>query len=83
MNAITMQYADETLTLTTDHAASSYGIPVLVINGNAYGQLDRMPEGKGELGWLGPMETAEQAVAVAARNAGMLDNPMVRAFLGR
>jgi hypothetical protein len=83
MKAITMQYADETLTLTTDHAASSYGIPVLVIDGTAYGRLDHMPEGKGELGWLGPMETAEQAVTVAARNAGMLDNATVRAFLGQ
>jgi hypothetical protein len=83
MSAITMQYADETLTLTTDHAASSYGIPVLVIDGNAYGRLDHMPEGKGELGWIAPMETAEMAVTVAARNAGLLDHPMVQAFLGR
>jgi hypothetical protein len=83
MTSITMQYAEELLTLTTEHAASSYGIPVLVIDGNAYGRLDRMPEGKGELGWLGPMETAEQAVTVAARNAGISDHPMVQAFLGR
>ena len=31
--------------LTTDHAASSYGIPELVIDGTAYGTLDALPEG--------------------------------------
>lgn len=30
-------------TLTTDHAASSYGIPVLLIEGVAYGPADRVP----------------------------------------
>jgi hypothetical protein len=30
--------------LTTDHAASSYGIPVLSIDGQAYGPADILPE---------------------------------------
>lgn len=29
--------------LTTDHAASSYGIPVLVIDGQTYGPADYLP----------------------------------------
>jgi len=33
------------VTLTTEHAASSYGQPVLVIDGHAYGVGDRTPFG--------------------------------------
>lgn len=32
-------------TLTTEHAASSYGQPVLVINGTAFGRGDSYPNG--------------------------------------
>jgi len=32
--------------LTTDHAASSYGVPVLVKDGEAYGPADRLPSGE-------------------------------------
>lgn len=33
--------------LTTEHAASSYGIPVLVDEeGNAYGPMDVLPDGR-------------------------------------
>jgi len=32
--------------LTTDHAASSYGIPVLVIDGQPYGISDTLPDGR-------------------------------------
>jgi hypothetical protein len=35
----------DTLTLTTAHAASSYGRPVLVIGGEAYGPADMTPAG--------------------------------------
>ena len=35
----------DTLTLTTAHAASSYGRPVLVIEGEAYGPADMTPAG--------------------------------------
>lgn len=35
----------ETLTLTTAHSASSYGRPVLVIDGDAYGPADLVPSG--------------------------------------
>ena len=38
--------------LSTDHAASSYGIPVLVdVDGKAYGPLDTLPDTLG-LPWL-------------------------------
>lgn len=33
-------------TLTTNHAASSYGVPVLVWNGTAYGTMDTLPTGE-------------------------------------
>lgn len=35
----------DTVTLTTNHAASSYGRPVLVIEGEAYGPADMTPAG--------------------------------------
>ena len=35
----------ESITLTTAHAASSYGVPVLVIDGQAYGPADMTPAG--------------------------------------
>lgn len=36
-----------TYTLTTDHAASSYGMPILVgPDGTAYGPLDYLPNGE-------------------------------------
>jgi hypothetical protein len=38
-----MNYKGHAIKLTTDHAASSYGIPVLVIDGEAYGPADETP----------------------------------------
>lgn len=35
----------DTITLTTAHAASSYGRPVMVIAGVAFGPGDHMPDG--------------------------------------
>lgn len=35
----------DTLTLTTAHAASSYGKPVLLLDGEAYGPADMTPAG--------------------------------------
>ena len=41
-----MDNADvETITLSTAHAASSYGRPVLLIEGAAYGPADMTPAG--------------------------------------
>jgi len=51
----------DTLTLTTAHAASSYGVPVLVIEGAAYGPADMTPAG---------VTGAELVTAWAARFAG-------------
>lgn len=51
----------DTLTLTTAHAASSYGRPVLVIEGEAYGPADLTPAG---------VTGAELVNAWAARFAG-------------
>jgi len=35
----------DTLTLTTAHAASSYSVPVLILDGQAYGPADMTPAG--------------------------------------
>jgi hypothetical protein len=51
----------DTLTLTTAHAASSYGAPVLVIEGEAYGPADMTPAG---------VTGAELALTWAARFTG-------------
>jgi len=37
---------------TTDHSASSYGIPVLVIGAEAYGAWDYLPNGMVARAWL-------------------------------
>lgn len=67
MNAqtYTFQYGGDQYSITTDHAAASNDLPVLVDrNGNAYGYRDLLPAGPDELGWLNAMETAEQAAVV-------------------
>jgi hypothetical protein len=51
----------DTLALTTAHAASSYGRPVLVLEGEAYGPADMTPAG---------VTGAELVTAWAARFAG-------------
>lgn len=37
---LTIAYSGETFELTTDHAASSYGQPVCLVNGQVYGPCD-------------------------------------------
>jgi len=57
----------KTLTLTTDHASSSYGVPVLVdLDGNGYGPSDIIPGVGDGLDWL--KETAAQVVLDARRH---------------
>jgi hypothetical protein len=51
----------DTLTLTTARAESSYGVPVLVIEGEAYGPADMTPAG---------VTGAELVTAWAARFCG-------------
>lgn len=38
-----MNLYGHSIELTTNHASSSHGIPVLVIDGNAYGPCDETP----------------------------------------
>lgn len=47
--------------LTTEHSASSYAMPVLVIDGIAYGQSDLLPQLSGSL-FGEEHETAKSAV---------------------
>jgi hypothetical protein len=42
-DTITTHTQYEQAELTTDHAASSYGVPVLVVDGVAYGSGDTLP----------------------------------------
>lgn len=41
-------------TLSTEHAACLFGIPVLVLKNQAYGRADRLPDGRvaGDVMWL-------------------------------
>jgi hypothetical protein len=63
--------------LTTDHAASSYGVPVLLIDGQAYGPGDILPSGDLAAAYVGrwsllPGRTREDLDAVARFMAGAL-----------
>lgn len=49
MKAVIYTSPSAEVALKTDHAASSYGIPVLVLGGKAYGPHDMLP-GTGLLG---------------------------------
>lgn len=70
--------------ITTEHAASSYNIPVYVLKGQVFGPGDRIPgdiDGPGELDWLD--SPVAQHVLVAIRNAGLAGAypQIVEAFL--
>lgn len=64
------------MALTTNHATSSYGIPVLVVGGCAYGPKDLIPNPVEEAGWLeigidmgqNPFASADRIVRIAARD---------------
>lgn len=43
--ALIHQSGDVDIFLTTDHSASSYGVPVLLIGETAYGPADILPSG--------------------------------------
>ena len=57
--------------LTTDHSASCYGDPVLVLEGVAYGRGDKLPSGC----------TAAYLVYNGAKRLSAESNPLVRRFL--
>lgn len=67
--------------LTCNHAASSYGMPVLVDGmGNAYGPGDFIATEPGsELEWI--REPARMRVACLASRQGLRDHPLIRRFL--
>lgn len=62
-----------TIILTTEHAASSYGLPVLAVDGEPYGPADILPSGEPAVAWVTRWSTEP------ARTADELD--MARAFL--
>ena len=60
---ITIENA-KTIIVTDEHAASSYGVPVAVVEGEAYGPADNLPIWMNdELAWL--TETARTTIAAA------------------
>jgi hypothetical protein len=66
------------LLLTTQRAESSYGIPVLVVAGQAYGPSDTVPADE-PLDYF--VQPANQAVLCAAHRLGMREHPLVEAFV--
>jgi len=70
--------------LTTEHAASSYGIPVLVIRGQVYGLRDPVPADPEptELAWM-EYASGEQFVICRAHKLGLpTDAGLIAKFLG-
>ena len=62
---ITMTHPhSEDLTLTTEHSQSSYGMPVLVYQGTAYGPGDLLPAAPG---WMGGGQQYAWHVVLARR----------------
>jgi hypothetical protein len=78
-------YAGVESALSTDHAASSYGMPVLIVQGQAYGKADCMPnlDESDPLQWMGLAASGAQWVLLAIHE-GMLDpdDPLVIRFMG-
>ncbi len=73
----------EQLSLSTDHAASSYAKPVALFHGLAYGPGDEFPnEFYGahaeSLNWL--HESCAQAVKAEALKVGLIHHPLVQQF---
>lgn len=74
-----------TYTLTTDHPASSYGLPVLVVDGEAYGPSDILPSGESAAAWVARWRSARErtpeeleATAAFMRQAGIEPAPRER-----
>ena len=83
MTTIKLKNTFREIEITTEHAASSYGIPVALIDGKVFGQADITPRPENDsLPWLEP-ETIAQTVAHMAARAGEGKNALVVKFLGR
>ena len=75
---------DDDVQLTTEHSTSSYGIPVLVVQGQAYGLRDPIPgheSATNPLAFAG-YASGEQCVLMAAQRLGLENNELVQKFLG-
>jgi len=71
--------AGQQIVLTTEHSASSYGVPVAIVGGRAYGPSDVLPALQPDpLPWL--REAASVTVRSAAHQAGLEHHPLVIAF---
>ncbi len=65
---INFEYAQEIITLSDEHAASSYGQPVLIVGGRSYGPGDEIePAADDELAWL-PRESGLQVACSIQSN---------------
>ena len=66
--------------LTCQHAASAYGQPVLIIEGEAYGSADVLPSAPDDpLPWL--KEPAAMSVLCRLKGMNLLEHPIVQKFI--
>ncbi len=80
MATIGIEHDGDGAKLTTDSAASNYGIPVLVVGGLSYGPGDQIP-GREPIAWL-EWANGAQFVMCRAHRLGVRDHELVRKFLG-
>lgn len=70
------------VTITDEHSASSYGVPVAVVNGEAYGPGEALPIWPDdELSWLVEPARTTVAAAVIRMDKNGEDISFVKRFL--
>lgn len=75
--------ASKTLTISDEHSASSYGIPMAVVDGVAYGPEEFLPiwAVDDELNWLNePAKTTVAAACLEMQKEGCINDEQI-AFL--
>ena len=81
---INFDYAQEIITLSDEHAASSHGQPVLIVGGHAYGPGDEIePTINDELAWM-PRESGLQvacSIQGNLRHAGKEVPALLKRFI--
>ena len=78
MTTVTLNTEDLTIVITDEHATSSYGIPVAIFHGEAYGPMDHIPTipSTDELSWLNDVSVAKTDVAAAVSSMRKAGNPL-------
>lgn len=68
------------ITLTTEHAASSYGSPVMLAHGQVFGPRDQYHGDPADSVMSYFSESARKTVLMAAKRAGLENHELVRKF---